>query len=241
MLIELDNAGRRFNGHWAVRELTLRIDPGELVAVLGANGAGKSTLLRLLAGWLPLSYGAIRFDGSPLRPTATRLRRRVMLLDDAPQREAFPVKLISQQIKDYAADRHGIEDEVADWFDALDVTKVYPSPVRSMSKGECYKMAMIGLFVIKPDVWLLDEPFSAGLDANGLNILETQIRGHAAAGGTVIFSSQWPDHARRLGERAWVLHEGSLVWDAAPTCPVPQSQLEACDGPLRAVLQDLGE
>lgn len=240
MLIEFDNAGRRFRGRWAVRGLSLRIDPGRVVAVLGANGAGKTTLLRLLAGWLPLSDGAIRFDGSPLRPTAARLRRQAMLLDDAPHREAFPIRLIAQQIKDYAADRPGIEDEVADWFDTLDITKVYYNPVRSMSKGECYKTAMVGLFVVNPDVWLLDEPFSAGLDANGLQTLETQIRDHAAAGGTVIFSSQWPDHARRLADRALVLHEGNLAWDAPPDRPVPPSQLDSCNGPLRAVLQGLG-
>lgn len=240
MLIEFDKAGRRFNGHWALRDLTLQIDPGSVVAVLGANGAGKSTLLRLLAGWLPLSEGAIRCDGSPMRPTSARLRRRVMLLDDALNQQGIPSKTLGQQITDYAADRPGIEDEVADWFDRLDVTKVYDQTVTGASKGQWFKMIMTGLFVIAPEVWLLDEPFSAGLDADGLQILESQIRDHAIAGGTVVFTSQWPDHARRLGDRALVLHEGLLAWDASPSTIVPKPQLQSADGPLRAVLQGLG-
>jgi len=61
-----------------------------------------------------------------------------MLLDDAPRRETDPARLVGQLIKDYAADRPGIKDEVADWFDSLDVTKVYRQPVRGMSKGGCY-------------------------------------------------------------------------------------------------------
>lgn len=240
VVLELNDAGRRFDSKWAVRGLSNRIEPGTVVAVLGANGAGKSTLLRLLAGWLPLSAGRILFDDSPLRPTATRLRRRAMLLEDAVQGRVHPVDLLGQRIKDYAADRPGIEDEIAKWFDALDITSVYRNEATRLSKGQFYKMLLVGLFAIDPDLWLLDEPFSAGLDASGLQHLETQIRRHAEAGGTVIFSSQWPDHAKRLADRALVLHEGELKWDASPSSGVPEEQLKQADGPLRAVLQGLG-
>src|SRR5687767_7976288 len=100
MVLEIQNAGRAFDGKWAIHQLTTRIGPGSIVAILGANGAGKSTLLRLLAGWIPLTEGAIRLDGSPLRPTATSLRRRAMLLDDTVRRDSIPAKMIGQQIQD---------------------------------------------------------------------------------------------------------------------------------------------
>lgn len=240
VVLELKDAGRRFDAKWAVRDLSNRIEPGTVVAVLGANGAGKSTLLRLLAGWLPLSAGRILFDDSPLRPTATRLRRRAMLLEDAGQGRIHPVDLLGQRIKDYRADRPGIEDDVATWFDTLGITRIYQNEAKKFSKGECYKMILVGLFVIDPDLWLLDEPFSAGLDASGLQHLETQIRRHAEAGGTVIFSSQWPDHAKRLADRALVLHEGELKWDGLPNERVPAEQMQQADDALRAVLQGLG-
>jgi ABC-type multidrug transport system ATPase subunit len=239
MFIEICRAGRDFNGLWAVRDLSTNFHPGSVIAVLGANGAGKTTLLRLLAGWLPLSEGAIRFDGSPLRRTATRLRRRVMLLDETPRRNTLPLEVLSRQINDYHADRAGIEDEVADWFDALDVTKVYRNESGNLSKGQWYKMMLVGLFVIRPDVWLLDEPFSAGLDASGIQTLETQIRACRDSGGIVVLSSQWPDHARRLADRALVLHEGRRVWEAEPSKKVPAAYLDTADAPLRAVLQGL--
>lgn len=239
MLIEICHAGREFDGQWAVRDLSTNLHPGSVVAVLGANGVGKTTLLRLLAGWLPLSEGVIRFDGSPLRHTATRLRRRVMLLDDAVRRNTSPVELLSRQISDFGADREGIEDEVANWFDALDITKVYQKQSGSLSKGQWYKIMLVGLFVICPEVWLLDEPFSAGLDANGIQTLETQIRACRDSGGIVVLSSQWPDHARRLADRAIVLHEGRLVWEAEPSKQVPAHCLDTADAPLRAVLQGL--
>lgn len=239
MFLEICGAGRAFDGRWALRDLSTSFQPGSIIAVLGANGAGKTTLLRLLAGWLPLSEGSICFDGSPLRHTATHLRRRAMLLDDTPRRNTGPVGVLSRQIEDYRADRKGIEDEVADWFDALDVTKVSGNQVMSLSKGQWYKMLLVGLFVIRPELWLLDEPFSAGLDASGLQTLESQIRAHRDSGGIVVFSSQWPEHARRLADRALVLHEGQRVWEAEPTQSVPPEHLDTADGSLRAVLQGL--
>ena len=239
MLIEISGAGRAFGGFWAVRDLSTDLHSGSIVAVLGANGAGKTTLLRLLAGWLPLSEGRIRFDGSPVRYTATRLRRRVLLLDETAKRNRSAVEVLSRLINDYQADREGIEDEVADWFDALGITKVYRNEATKLSKGQWYKMLLVGLFVVRPEVWLLDEPFSAGLDAAGIQTLETQIRAWRDSGGIVVLSSQWPEHARRLADRALVLHEGRLVWDAEPSARVPPQHLDTADGPLRAVLQGL--
>jgi ABC-type multidrug transport system ATPase subunit len=240
VFVELDKVGRKFNGVWAIHNLSARIEPGSVIAVLGANGAGKSTLLRLLGGWLPLSEGAIRFDGSPLRPTAIHLRRRVMLLDESTKSQACPIDVLAQAIKDYRAERSGIEDEVARWFDELDVTKVYSNRENALSKGQKYKMLMTGLFVIKPPIWLLDEPFSSGLDAHGLKTLEEQVRIHSADGGTVIFSSQWPEHARRMASRALVLDDGKLVWDAPPTHELPRELLNTVSGAVRSVLQELG-
>jgi ABC-2 type transport system ATP-binding protein len=244
MLIELRQAGRSFQGMWALRDLSEMLRAGNVYAVLGANGAGKSTLLRLLAGWLPLTAGRILLDGAPMRPTAIHLRRQVLLLDESSAgsqgRLTEPLREMCRAINDYRADREGIEDEVTKWFERLGVVPVYNSNAEQMSKGQAYKIAMIGLFVIAPSVWLLDEPFSAGLDAEGLQILEAEIRGHVARGGLVVFSSQWPDHARRLADRALVLNEGRLAWSAPPDEMPPNMLISEAPASLLAVLRGLG-
>ena len=168
--ISLVNAGRVFSDKWALRGIETSLQPSQVYAVLGANGAGKSTLLRLMAGWLPLSEGRILFDESPMRPTATHLRRKVMLLEEHTVSKngtrSKPTETLCSTINDYQADRPNLEQEIADWYDRLDVTSVYNKDERSMSKGQAYKIKLIGLFVVAPPVWLLDEPFSAGLDAD---------------------------------------------------------------------------
>lgn len=244
MLIELRRAGRSFHGIWAIQELTQNLQAGNIYAVLGANGAGKSTLLRLLAGALPVTCGRLLLDGSSMRPTATHLRRRVFLLDESsagvPQRNIMPLQTLARAIADYRADREGIEDEVARWFERLALVPAHRGSAAEMSRGEVYKIAMIGLFVIKPEVWLVDEPFSAGLDADGLQVLESQIHEHVKRGGIVVFSSQWPDHARRLADQALVLDGGRLVWSAPPDQMPPGTLIGEASASLRAVLRGLG-
>ena len=239
--IHLQNTGRNFRGKWALRGVNATVSEGTICSVLGANGAGKSTLLRLLAGWLPVSEGRVLFDQSPMRPTAIHLRRKAMLLDDASgptkRENGASVQDLCDTINNYQVDRPGIEEEVADWFDKLEVISVYQASPGEMSKGQAYKIAMIGLFVTAPHVWLLDEPFSAGLDASGLRILEEQMAQHAARGGIVFFSSQWPEHARRLADWALVLHEGDLAWSAAPDAIPTVAETPPA---LQAVLQGLG-
>ena len=165
MTLRLQGIGRNFGSEWAVRDVDAVVEARTSVAVLGANGAGKSTLLRLIAGWLPLAAGRITIEGHTLRASSVSVRRRVMLLDQPRAHEGSDVETISQVISDYDADRHGIESEVADWYEKLDLVGIYGKPARAISKGQRYKVAMIGLFLVRPYLWLLDEPFSAGLDA----------------------------------------------------------------------------
>ena len=261
MELVADAAGRRFDNCWALRDVSFAIQNTAVVALLGANGSGKTTLLRLLAGTLPLSAGSLRLDDHGIRPTATAVRRQILFLDDhsaTPRVRSHQqaASRLAQLVADHRADRAGIEDEVSRWVDALSLVGALGRPADKWSRGQRYKLSMIGMFVVNAPIWLLDEPFSAGLDAGGLEILEQQCQLHALQGGIVVFSSQWPEHARRLADRVLVLHEGSLVWDAEPSVTPSQAKdavghADDADGDalvdnwvspeLQAVLRGLGE
>jgi ABC-type multidrug transport system ATPase subunit len=241
MTLQLNHVGRNFGSQWAIRDVSAVVNGGTSVAVLGANGAGKSTLLRCIAGWLPLAAGRISIEGYTLRPNSVAVRRRLMLLDEPRQNQSSAIETIVQAVEDYRVDRRGIEAEVAAWMEKLDLVGIYGKSCSAISKGQQYKVAMIGLFVVRPFVWLLDEPFSAGLDAGGLGVLESEMRTHARDGGIVLFSSQWPEHANRLADEAIVLHEGSLVCRHAINGPVPDQVIAAAAPSLSAVLSGLGK
>ena len=239
MSIRVKQARRVFGGLAALDGISSDLADGTVVAVLGANGAGKSTLLRLIAGWLPLSSGRIEIDGYRVAPNRVAARRKLLLLDEPKKHDASVLSTIAKIITEFQVDRAGIEDEVAEWMERLDLVGLYNKRSREVSKGQRYKVAMIGLFVVRPKVWLLDEPFSCGLDAGGLHILEQQIRHHASQGGIVAFSSQWPEHAVRLADQAIVLHGGSVVYDGDPKSDVASLIPSDASPALSAVMQGL--
>ena len=240
MSIQIQNLSRDYRGKAALCEINTTINDGEITSVLGANGAGKSTLLRLISGWLPPTKGRVQIDGYTMRMGSRSVRRRVMLLDEPSKGEKAMVAMIGQAVSDYNADRDGIEAEVADWFERLDLVGTYGQSANAMSKGQRYKVAMVCLFLVRPRVWLLDEPFSAGLDARGLDVLETEMKSHANSGGIVVFSSQWPEHANRLAQRSLVLHEGSLMLNQSIDTAVPDELISDAGPALAAVLSGLG-
>lgn len=241
MNLEIKQLHRRFGSQWAVRDITTATSPGNCVAILGANGAGKSTLLKLIAGWMPASFGRITLDDRLVKPTRASVRRMMMLVDEPIAHQGSAIEIMLQAVTDYELHHESIEDEVAAWFERLGLLGCYGQTAASLSKGQRYKMSMIALFVTTPHVWLLDEPFSCGLDAEGLQCLEEQLKLHVLAGGTVLLTSQWPEHARRLASRVWVLNDGELVWDAPTDQPVDKDLLQRAEPSLRSVLRGLHE
>lgn len=240
MTIELQDVGRCFGSQWAVNEISTSIPRGRSLALLGANGVGKTTLLKLMAGWLPVSCGQLRVDQTLLRTSGVTTRRKLMLLEESRVSDASIVEMITRAVTDYRISRPEVADEVVQWFVDLDLVGIYGKSARALSKGQRFKVAMTTLFVVRPLIWLLDEPFSAGLDANGLAILETEMQSHVDSGGIVVFSTQWPEHARRLANHALVLHQGSVVCDQPIAQSASEALLESAPAPLAAVLNGLG-
>ena len=239
MTLQLVSVTRNFGSSRGVQDVSLALTAGQIVSVLGANGAGKSTLLRLVAGWLPVESGQIAIQGRTLRPRSAAVRRRAMMLDDSEPQSGFVTDMLGQAVDDYQVDRPGIEDEVADWFREFGLLHAFRKS-NDLSKGQRFKVALTALFVVRPFLWLLDEPFAAGLDANGMEILEREVRKHRDGGGLVLFTSQWPDHANRIADRVIVLHEGRLVCDEPLAGFASPVDLTSVSADLRSVLVGLG-
>lgn len=241
-MLQLNQVGRNFSTDISVSNVTAAFFPGTTTALLGANGAGKSTLLKLMAGWLPVATGRISFNGRLIKPARHSARRNMMLIGGV-STYASAGRWIIETIKDYQCDYPEIAADAAAWFERLNLIGCYPKKNAALSKGQNYKLAMIGLFLVRPRVWMFDEPFSCGLDANGLEVLRAQIKAHVATGGTVIFSTQWPEQAVGLANRFVVLHEGNLVYDQpAHHQPKKAFQNEIQDRPaLAAVIHNLAQ
>jgi ABC-type multidrug transport system ATPase subunit len=212
MNIRLDNVAKRFGSVAALDDVSLDISPGQLIAVLGANGAGKSTLLRLLATVQLPTSGTIHFDDQPLSRARLDLRKRLMMLPDVPPivGNGTPLGHLADLIGLYEAERPGLEDLVVSLYSELDLLPLVECSFSQLSRGQTYKAVLAALFAVDPELWLLDEPFAAGMDPQGLATLKRQVSKATARGRTVFYTTQLLELAEQFSDRVLILHHGRV-------------------------------
>lgn len=239
MPLTLDNVSRHFAHNRALISVSTVINDGDVAAVFGANGAGKTTLLKVIAGAIPAASGRVWIDESRIKPNRSVARRQVFLSGVSRNRDERPYNRILRTIEDYQVRREGVAAEVAEYVRRFNLINTFPKSTGSLSRGEQAKIEMIGLFVSRPKVWLLDEPYSVGLDANGLSVLHEEIKRHTGNKGIVMFTSQWPREASYIARRALVLSEGHLIWDHDLSTRPTASEIENRPDETRTILQEL--
>ncbi len=212
MHLEVREIRKQFHWKRALQGISLTIEPGQIVAMVGLNGAGKSTLLRCLAGLAAPDRGDLLYDGKSFSREDIATRRRFFFLPDEPQ--FFPgeplVRNLSILLRLYEADRPGMEDRIVELFQELDLLGSAFRDPKGLSRGQRYKGMLAALVAIDPEIWLLDEPLASGMDPLGLAAFRKYARSAADRGRTVIYSTQILDTAERLSDRLLILHEGRV-------------------------------
>jgi ABC-type multidrug transport system ATPase subunit len=212
MHLKLDHATKRYGGQEALVDVSVEIEPGQIVAVIGLNGAGKSTLLRCLSGLSGFSSGSAKYDGRELSREDLALRRRIFFLPDFPllfPRESV-VRNLSRILRLYEADDAGSEERVLALMEELDLLPLAKHELALLSRGQIFKVALTALVAVDPELWLCDEPFASGMDALGLASFRRHARAAAARGRTILYSTQILELAERFSDRALVLHDARL-------------------------------
>jgi ABC-type multidrug transport system ATPase subunit len=212
MKVELRGLSKRFENMKALDDVSLEFEPGEIVAVLGLNGAGKSTLLRCMAAIAGPSSGGVYYDDTLLLRDRLDLRRRFFFLPDVPyQFEGYSVlRNISITLRLFEADQAGVEDTVLQLLKDLDLVPHAKTAIQALSRGQTYKAGLASLLAVNPELWLLDEPFSSGMDPQGIGVFRQHARAAAANGRTIIFTTQLLEVAVKFAHRICVLHEGKI-------------------------------
>jgi ABC-2 type transport system ATP-binding protein len=204
---------RTFGPRVAVGDLSLVLDPGEIVALLGPNGAGKTTTLRMLAGLIPPSTGSIELMGVPLtRESSNQLRRHVGLLTETPglwDRLSVRLNLLTyarlygltkpQQAVERALLLVGLTDRIRDVAGTL-------------SKGLRQRLALARALLHEPPIVLLDEPTS-GLDPASARHVRDVIADLRRQGRALLVSTHNLAEAEELADRIAILNTTLLAFD----------------------------
>ena len=208
----------------AIRNVSLTIEDGEFIAVVGHTGSGKSTLVQHLNGLLKPTGGQILIDGEDLNAPGAdrrRIRQKVGLVFQYPEYQLFE-ETVAKDIA-FGPKNLGLsEDEIdarvrrAMAHVHLDYDKYAQRSPFELSGGQMRRVAIAGVLAMEPKVLILDEP-TAGLDPRGRDRILGMIRDlHAEGGVTVIMVSHSMDDVARLATRLVVMSKGELVATGTP-------------------------
>ncbi|MEV0067437.1 MULTISPECIES: ABC transporter ATP-binding protein [unclassified Amycolatopsis] len=213
-LLELSEVSVHYGRIQAVSDLSIRVDEGEIVTLIGANGAGKSTTMRAISGIRAISGGTIRFDGEDI----SRLRgdlRVVRGISQSPEgRGIFPGMTVLENLDmgAYARkDRKNLQpdfDRVFELFPRLAERKTQVGG--TMSGGEQQMLAIGRALMAKPRLLLLDEP-SMGLAPQFIQQIFRIITEINRQGTTVLLVEQNAQQALSRAHRAYVLETGRIT------------------------------
>jgi len=210
-IVEFENIQRSYGrGINVLDGVSFRVEPGEVVGLLGRNGAGKTTLIRIAMGMLEAQAGAVRLFGLDPREEPLAVKRRVgYVSEDQILPEFLRVAEVIRLHKGlFPTWDESLERELAGRF-AID----YRARVKSLSKGQARQVALLCAVAHRPEVLLLDEP-AGGLDpAVRREFLETAIQLLNEAGTTILFSSHHMNDVERMAARIVMLHDGQVFLD----------------------------
>ena len=209
--LELDGVGKSWDGTLALSDLSLAVEPGELLTVLGPSGSGKTTALRIVAGLEEPDAGAVRIGGRDVTNVEASQRRVAMVFQSF---ALFPHLTAEENIGfglrargASSASARGRAREVAA---PLGLTGLLDRRPAQLSGGERQRVALARALAGEPDVLLLDEPLS-NLDARLRADARAELRRvQETSGVTTVYVTHDQDEALALGHRVAVIDSGAL-------------------------------
>lgn len=213
-LLEVNDIHTYYDAIHALKGITVSVDEGEIVTLIGANGAGKSTTLNSICGLYPPRSGTIILDGEPIHelPAHDIVQRG---LSQAPEgRQVFARLTVTENLKMGAytrKDKEGIRTDMERVFELFPRLKERAKQVSgTLSGGEQQMLAIGRALMASPRLLLLDEP-SMGLAPLLVEAIFDTIRAINAQGTTILLVEQNASIALSLAQRGYVLETGKIV------------------------------
>jgi branched-chain amino acid transport system ATP-binding protein len=213
-LLELQGLKVRYGRIEAIHDMSITVEKGEVVSLIGANGAGKTTTMRTISGLLTPSAGTITFDGQDITKLAAH--KRVGLgISQAPEgRGVFPGMTVAENLDmgTYGrTDRKGVAEDLERVYGLFPRLKERRTQVGgTMSGGEQQMLAIGRALMSSPRLLLLDEP-SMGLAPQFIRQIFTIIGEIAKQGTTILLVEQNANQALARSDRAYVLETGTIT------------------------------
>jgi ABC-2 type transport system ATP-binding protein len=209
--LTLEGVSKRYGGFQAVNDLNFQVEKGTICGFLGPNGAGKTSTLRMILGLQPVTSGRIEILGSN---DGRQVRDRIGFL---PEERGLYKKMTPVDAIAFFGSLKGLAPaegrrRARAMLESQGLGASQKKKMKELSKGMAQKVQLIASVVHRPEFVILDEPFS-GLDPMNQQGLEEMIRGLAADGATVLFSTHVMQHAERLCDKVVLIARGRKAFE----------------------------
>ncbi len=213
-LIEFKNVSKNYGKRRCIRNISFKIDKGEIVGLLGLNGAGKSTIMNMLTGYIYPSCGEILIDGRSIVDDREQLSREIGYLPEIPP--FYPDMTVSEMLE-FVCDIRGVKnkkDSIEEVLIKTGVSDVRNRMIRRLSKGYKQRVGLAMAMIGNVQILILDEP-TAGLDPKQITEIRELIR-EIGKDKTVLISSHILREINLVCNRVIVINDGEIAADGNP-------------------------
>ncbi|HZH54603.1 MAG TPA: ATP-binding cassette domain-containing protein [Sphingobacteriaceae bacterium] len=208
-MLEIRNIVKQYSNHRALDGVSFRVEKGGIFGLLGPNGAGKTSLIRIINQITAPDEGEIIFDGERLNPNHIG---RIGYLPE--ERGLYKKMEIGEQML-YLAQLKGLSkaeatERIKKWFVRMEMETWWSKKVEDLSKGMQQKVQFVATVVHRPDLIILDEPFS-GFDPVNVNIIKEEILELNRQGATIIFSTHRMESVEELCDSIILIHKSKKI------------------------------
>jgi branched-chain amino acid transport system ATP-binding protein len=214
-LLDIQNLAASYGQIQALRGVSLTVDAGEAVALVGANGAGKSTLMKCIMGMLASAAGDVRFDGQSINSMPVSSRADIGIGYAPEGRRVFPGLTVHENLLVASRDKdsgRARAEEVYTFFPAL--REKISAMGWALSGGQQQMLAIGRALMLRPRLLLLDEP-SLGLSPILMTEVLNRVKDITASGTAVLLAEQNVHKALSVSHRAYVIQLGLMVRSSA--------------------------
>jgi ABC-2 type transport system ATP-binding protein len=211
-MLNLKNVSKKYGSFYAVRDISLTVEKGEVFGFLGVNGAGKTSTLRMVTGILLPSSGTITLGDYNI---VTHPSEAKAITGYIPDRPHLYGKLKARELLEFSAELYDLDlakatPRIEELLKEYGLEDVQYQLVESFSHGMKQRLATCVALVHNPQILIVDEPM-VGLDPHGAKLLKRKFRDYAKAGMTIFLSTHSLNVAQEVCDRLAIIQHGSII------------------------------
>ena len=208
MGLKIENLTKTYGDFKALNHVSLEAENGKILGILGRNGAGKTTTIKSIMGIIEPEEGSITFDGIDIRKT------KVSIGYLPEERGLYVNAVVKDQLLYFAMlngmDKKAAFTEIKKLLEEFKIPGYLNKKVKTLSKGNKQKIQLISAILHKPQMVILDEPFS-GLDPVNIELFKSTVLDLKKSGATILFSSHRMEDVEEMCDRIVMLNKGNVV------------------------------